>query len=389
MDLLKRAATATVTRLVHPATEKAIATVPRLRVQLVHATVEVATGRLTAALSRSYAAAHFAAPVARQVTPPTFVVRHSLKWSSVAGGAEWTVVHRAAMCEADELDPLLAIDTPYPLLPTLSLILFGCHAWPVLAALAVLPWALDTYVTTFVLAVASVAVLWSAAPKVVGSGSAKEFAARVQELMVSGRAVVEWTEACDASQAGGWIINFAFVMGVMQAVQYFKVGEGENDVIYIRAAYAFTQLAVGAILYYIKTRIDAKKDETKMVWTQTGPGGSLVEGTVAEYDQEMVQASLKQHVISLVLMSGLHLYGGYLQPLILQALMPWKALLTAPLFRIHLMGAAPEGDLARPFPIMSAFGTPKQDEAAEAYKADQGKKAKGVTGSKKEGKKNK
>ncbi|ORZ41022.1 inorganic phosphate transporter Pho88 [Catenaria anguillulae PL171] len=173
----------------------------------------------------------------------------------------------------------------------------------------------------------------------------------------------------------GAIANFAFVMGIMQAVQYFKIGEGENHLLYIRIAYAASQILVALAIMDLKRRIIAKNDETKMSWRlASAAGGAKVFGTIKEYDLEQQASLMKQHLTGAVLITAIHLWGGYLQPILLQVFMPWKTFATGPLFSLYYLGKPAEGDLKRPFAQQSPFGglvsAPEEgDTKAEGKKA--------------------
>jgi hypothetical protein len=56
------------------------------------------------------------------------------------------------------------------------------------------------------------------------------------------------------------------------------------------------------------------------------------------------------------MMCFMHVYLGYTQPLFVQALMGIKNLYDAKPVSIHLFGKPAEGDLKRPFKVVSLFG---------------------------------
>jgi hypothetical protein len=56
------------------------------------------------------------------------------------------------------------------------------------------------------------------------------------------------------------------------------------------------------------------------------------------------------------MMSVMHIYLKYTQPLFIQALMGLKNLYDAKPVSIHLLGRPAEGDLKRPFKVASMFG---------------------------------
>ena len=45
----------------------------------------------------------------------------------------------------------------------------------------------------------------------------------------------------------------------------------------------------------------------------------------------------------------MHFRYGYVQPLVLQIIFPWRQYLSMPLVKVHVFGNKPEGDLKRPW----------------------------------------
>ena len=60
--------------------------------------------------------------------------------------------------------------------------------------------------------------------------------------------------------------------------------------------------------------------------------------------------------MGLAMMSVMHLYLKYTQPLFIQALMGIKGLYDAKPVHIHLLGRPAVGDLKRPFKVANVFG---------------------------------
>jgi hypothetical protein len=101
-----------------------------------------------------------------------------------------------------------------------------------------------------------------------------------------------------------------------------------------------------------------------------------------EYDKNEVWKGLKQSGIGLAMVTFLHFKFGYVQPLIIQAILGFKTFFTTKEARIHLLHQSTgSGDLKRPFRVDSPFGMsslnpqPKTDKASikkaeRAMKAD-------------------
>jgi hypothetical protein len=56
--------------------------------------------------------------------------------------------------------------------------------------------------------------------------------------------------------------------------------------------------------------------------------------TVKEYDLSEWSSQFKQTLFPLALIVGLHFYIGFVQPLIIQSIIPLKALYSTPLFQV-------------------------------------------------------
>lgn len=78
--------------------------------------------------------------------------------------------------------------------------------------------------------------------------------------------------------------------------------------------------------------------------------------SIHDYDLAEVQKNLNQVFSGLVIMSGLHFWFKFTQPLIFQSLLPWKNFFTMPVVQIRLFGFKAEGSLARPWKAPNPFG---------------------------------
>jgi hypothetical protein len=72
----------------------------------------------------------------------------------------------------------------------------------------------------------------------------------------------------------------------------------------------------------------------------------MVEETAAEHDSKKLIALVKQTLQGTAITLGIHLYWGFMPPLIIQAVTPITRLLDNQLVKIHLLGAT---DVKRPF----------------------------------------
>ncbi|KGG50656.1 phosphate transporter [Mitosporidium daphniae] len=88
--------------------------------------------------------------------------------------------------------------------------------------------------------------------------------------------------------------------------------------------------------------------------------------TIEEYDSTNLLELVKQNLLNCAFLLFLHLKFEYTQPLILQAILPLKSFLSAPIVKIHLLGFPAVGDLSRPFPLpKSPFAAFFQNEQEE------------------------
>lgn len=189
------------------------------------------------------------------------------------------------------------------------------------------------------------------------------------------------------------ITTALLVLGVVQLSRKLDL-EDPSTINAVRIAYGVSQLLLLAVLYFIKTKIDATPnrtiiefDDSTPSFTQPATQGPKKRMTIQEYDLTEWQNQFKQTLIPLGLIMALHLYGGFTQPLIIQTLLPWKALYSTPLLQIYLLGKPAEGSNARPFkkpnplegliptpptaPETPATTEPEQQEAIAAEQTEQ------------------
>lgn len=82
----------------------------------------------------------------------------------------------------------------------------------------------------------------------------------------------------------------------------------------------------------------------------------LVQTTVISYDIQQGKKQMKQSLTAIIIISCLHLKFGYIQLLIMQGIMSYKAFFISKEVRIHLFNASTvSGDLRRSFRIESFF----------------------------------
>lgn len=154
----------------------------------------------------------------------------------------------------------------------------------------------------------------------------------------------------------------------------------------LRLAYGASQLLSLLFCMWLRSRINQKgdkknnvvvEDPAKPFTDEYDPGWQhvLIHGrepkkrklTVQAYDLEEIGKQINQILMSFGILSAIHYFFGYSQPLFMQAILPWKNLLTHQLSLVHLWGCKAEGDLQRPWKPANPFGSlmNTKDEASE------------------------
>ncbi|KAH9955903.1 inorganic phosphate transporter [Russula dissimulans] len=166
--------------------------------------------------------------------------------------------------------------------------------------------------------------------------------------------------------------SLAISLGVMQLAR--KVPFDNPQVLfYVRIAYVASQTFALAVYYHASSKIKAKNDQTMLKYVEppnpmAQEPGKLVTTTVRDYDLAETSKLIKGVFTSVAMMTFLHLYLKYSQPLFVQALMAFKSLYEAKIVKIHVLGQKAEGDLKRPFKtgpgLFGASTDPQTDKAA-------------------------
>lgn len=120
----------------------------------------------------------------------------------------------------------------------------------------------------------------------------------------------------------------------------------------LRLAYAMTIIfSVLAYAYIYTTALKkASQTETLTVKTKQAVGPEKVEKlSIRQYDVRETRANMQQLIMGAVFVIAIHSWKGYLQPLLIQAIMGLFLLVDQPLFRIYVLGQPAVGDLQRPF----------------------------------------
>jgi len=149
------------------------------------------------------------------------------------------------------------------------------------------------------------------------------------------------------------VANLAVSLGAMQLARKIDF-ENPDTLLYVRIAYVTVQALVLGLYFYTSQKIKAKNDMTVLKYVEpTSPlnpdSGGLVTTTVRDYDLMETTKSMRGVYMGIAVMTFLHGYLGYTQPLFIQALMGVKGLYDSNMIKIHILGYKATGDLKRPF----------------------------------------
>ncbi|KXN70770.1 hypothetical protein CONCODRAFT_78686 [Conidiobolus coronatus NRRL 28638] len=124
--------------------------------------------------------------------------------------------------------------------------------------------------------------------------------------------------------------------------------------------YLTSNLIYYGILYNVYQKIQSKNDETELTYVENPPMFSenspvTIISTYTEYDTDELYKFIKTSFMSLAMVTFLHLRMGYIQPLFIQSLMPFKSLYSHPLIQIYVRKVPDNLDLRRPFKTSTPF----------------------------------
>jgi len=165
--------------------------------------------------------------------------------------------------------------------------------------------------------------------------------------------------------------NLAISLLVMQVARKIPFDDPEV-LLYARIGYVSAQLIVLAVYFVCSSKIKQRNDLTVLKYVEpknpmSTDSGNLVTTTIKDYDLGEVSKGVRGVYTGLAMMTFLHLYLSYTQPLFIQAVMALKNLYDSKPIKIHILGQPAEGELKRPFKATGLFGAggnPETDKAA-------------------------
>ncbi|KAJ1728867.1 phosphate transporter (Pho88) [Coemansia biformis] len=167
------------------------------------------------------------------------------------------------------------------------------------------------------------------------------------------------------------VLQLVVIFGTMHVVK--KAGlESPEYAPLIRAAYGITTAVILGLTFYIKGLIQKRNDTTALEYDDPSAGGQQgrIVTTVSRYDIGEVAKLQKSSMFTAAIVMFMHFKFGYIQPLILQSLLPILNLFKSPLFQIYILGKPATDSLKRPWvpenPFAALTGAGNRDEPAAA-----------------------
>ncbi|KAJ2813337.1 phosphate transporter (Pho88) [Coemansia furcata] len=149
----------------------------------------------------------------------------------------------------------------------------------------------------------------------------------------------------------------AVIFGTMHLVKRAGLESPEYAPL-IRTAYAVATALMIAFTFYLKSMIQKKNDTTALEYNDPTPGNQgapRIETTVCRYDLAEVAKLQKSSMFTIAIVAFMHFKFGYIQPLILQTLLPMLNLYKSQLFQIHILGKPAVDSLKRPWAPENPF----------------------------------
>ncbi|KAJ2634789.1 hypothetical protein GGF40_003992 [Coemansia sp. RSA 1286] len=165
----------------------------------------------------------------------------------------------------------------------------------------------------------------------------------------------------------------AVIFGTMHVVKKAGLESPEYAPI-IRTAYATVTAIIFGLTLYLKTLIQQKNDNSEFEYDDPTPGsqGGRIKTSVCKYDLGELSKLQKSTLFTVAIVGFMHFKFGYVQPLILQSIMPMMNMYKNQLFQIHVLGKPAVDGLQRPwvpenpFAALTGASTTADAEASSA-----------------------
>ncbi|KAJ2538337.1 phosphate transporter (Pho88) [Coemansia sp. RSA 1933] len=148
----------------------------------------------------------------------------------------------------------------------------------------------------------------------------------------------------------------AVIFGTMHVVKRAGL-EDPQYMPLIRGVYGVATALMLALTFYLKSTVTAKNDTTALEYDDPAPGnqGQRIVTTNVKHDVGEIGKLQKSTLLTVGIVIFMHFKFGYIQPLILQTLLPMLNMYKSPLFQIHILGKPAVDDLKRPWTPASPF----------------------------------
>ncbi|KAJ3360873.1 hypothetical protein HDU91_004244 [Kappamyces sp. JEL0680] len=184
------------------------------------------------------------------------------------------------------------------------------------------------------------------------------------------------------------LINMALVFGIVKLANQYQLDAPENATI-LKITYTSVQAITLAIIGYIYWSVGKKNDKTKLVYSEAkSPFAAeeppIIQTTNCEYDLQQARALAGQTLMGAVILFFMNYQWGYLRPFLLQSILGFKTLASAPIVQVWVLGYKPEGQLARPWRAPNPFGGAAEPATEKDVKKEAKKEEKKKISSKKQ-----
>lgn len=156
------------------------------------------------------------------------------------------------------------------------------------------------------------------------------------------------------------VTNLVMMLVMMQVSKRIDF-ENPDILMYVRIGYVASQIISLLVYVYVRYQINAKNDLTTLKYVEpANPFGGEAEPkavvtTVKEYDLKQIDSQIKGIFTGIAMMSFMHLYMKYTNPLLMQSVSAVKSAFEANIVKLHLYGSPATGDLKRPFKAAPGF----------------------------------
>ena len=194
---------------------------------------------------------------------------------------------------------------------------------------------------------------------------------------------MEFTTKSLIKLLNGQVATMILVLLMIQLARLFDM-TSPKTIMLLRIGYLVSQGLQLAFWCYLRMQIKARKAPGTVQIQEpanplTGQPARTTTVSTVDYDLGKTGEQLQQLVIGSVLLLVLHAWFGFVQPLFLQIILPWKNLLGIHLVQIYVFGWKAEGELKRPFKtpnpleeLMGGGAAAEPEEKKEVEAASEG-----------------